>query len=94
MELTKYSQGATDCRGHFTHVPTQRGICSVFNGDALDSVIDVSGSQWLTDFKKFFRHATDKSQAKVFAPGIRNSMRILLDMHNRYVLVNCILSTR
>ena len=49
---TSLVKGRVSCREGFTHMPTQRGICSVFNGESLGRIVDTSRSVWMAAFHK------------------------------------------
>lgn len=41
-----------NCREHFAHVPTHRGICSVFNAGKMAAVMKTDASPWMRSFQR------------------------------------------
>ena len=71
-----------DCTDQFTHRPTQLGLCSVFNGGPLEDSFN-RGGPWLQAFLKYYTTMKGRDLDIVFGAGVRNAMRLILDMHTR-----------
>ena len=86
-------QGSKNCQGLFTHKPTQRGMCSVFNGLPLDQLVDTRASIWMQAFHKYYKAMPTiggqvaSELENVVETGISKAMKLILDLHQRYSIL-------
>ena len=84
-------QGFKTCQNRFTHMPTQRGICSVYNGQPLEGMLDPSLTQWFRGFQKYYKTRPSPapgdldvtSLQPIVESGISRAMKLILDMHQK-----------